>query len=86
MGQTSTKFIYMKTCSQCLKPYWTTSKRTPNGICNKCYKMSDKKVMRPLGNLTQKQIDKHLMRMKKNCLERAKNDKIRKNTKKESTT
>jgi hypothetical protein len=86
MGQTSTKFIYMKTCSQCLNPYWTTSKRTPYGICNVCYKTSNKKVMKPIGNLTKTQVNKYLRQMKKNCRERAKNDKIRKNTKKDSTS
>lgn len=85
MGQTSTKFIYMKTCTNCYIPYWTTSKRTPYGICNKCYEMSDKKIMRPAGNLTQKQVDKHLRQMKKNCLERIKDDKNKKRTKTKGT-
>jgi len=81
MGQISTKLIYIKTCSECLKPYWTTSKRTPNGSCNKCLKLVGKKARRPTGNLTDRQVILYLKQMKKNCEERIKNDKIRKHTK-----
>ena len=81
MGQISSKFIYMKTCPICLKPYWTTAKRTPFGLCNTCYEKSDKKKRRPPGNLTDKQVKMHISKMKKQCEERLKDANIKKSSK-----
>lgn len=75
MGKKSTKFVYVKTCSKCLHSYWTTAKRTPGGLCNKCCETSGKKIRRPVGNLTDEQVDKYLTKMRKNCIKRMKNDK-----------